>query len=149
MGISDNTWLAITAVATCVLTLFTGLIAYGVPRSIRSSRDDARNRFYAQLDGIYMRIQELVIQTPHLAGAADDRTPEQAIQYDAYAYIVWNFVESIFDYSREDRSLLVTWKCIFVYESQRHRAWFDRPENRTKFKPLFQHYVDHDCINKE
>jgi hypothetical protein len=137
MEISETTWVAITAVATCVLTLATIALAIGVPWSMHAARIDARNRFYAQLDGVYMEIQSLIIQTPHLGDARATRTTEQMIQYDAFAFIVWNFVESIYDYSRQDASVLETWKCIFIYESKLHRDWFDRPDSRTRFKTSF------------
>lgn len=146
MGITEATWAAVTAIATCVLTLATIALAVGVPWSMHVSRVDAQNRFYAQLDGIYMHIQGLIIQMPHLASAEASRTSEQAIQYDAFAFIVWNFVESIYDYSRQDESVLETWKCIFLLESRLHREWFDRPDSRLRFKASFVNCIVHGCI---
>lgn len=137
MEITETTWVAITAIATCLLTLATIGLAIGVPWSLRMTRMDARNRFYSELDKIYLDIQKLIIQMPHLANPQSIQTPQQATQYDAFAFITWNFIESIYDYSQQDESILDTWKCVFLYESRLHREWFDRPENRPKFKERF------------
>ena len=132
-----ETWAAITAIATCLLTLATMGLAIGVPWQLRVTRIDARNRFYSELDKIYLDIQKLIIQVPHLSNPQSIRNPQQATQYDAFAFITWNFIESIYDYSQQDKSVLVTWKCVFMYESSLHREWFDRPENQKKFKEEF------------
>jgi hypothetical protein len=36
------------------------------------------------------------------------KTAEQAIHCDAFGSATWNFVESIYDYSQQDKSLLDT-----------------------------------------
>ena len=139
MEISERTWVAVTAIGTAAL-------AVGVPLSIRAARDDAKNRFYAQLDAIYMRIQELIIETPHLGRMGTPRTPDETVQYNAFAFIVWNFIESIFDYGRQDPRLLKDWKCIFLHESQVHRDWFNDAGNRSRFKDKFKECIDEACI---
>jgi hypothetical protein len=136
MGITETTWVAITAIATCVLTLATIGLAIGVPWSLHTARTDARNRFYSELDKIYLDIQKLIIQMPYLSNPRSI-SADQAAQYDAFAFITWNFIESIYDYSQQDESLLDTWKCVFLYEAKLHREWFDKAENRPKFKELF------------
>jgi hypothetical protein len=137
MEITQTTWVAITAIATCLLTLATIGLAIGVPWSLHMARADARNRFYSELDRIYLDIQKLIIQMPYLSNPRSIKTPEQTIQYGAFAFVTWNFIESIYDYSQQDESLLDTWKCVFLYESSLHREWFDKPENRPKFKKRF------------
>ncbi len=137
MEITENTRIAVTAIATCILTAATIGLAVGVPWSLRTARIDARNRFYAELDRIYFDIQKLIIQMPFLLNPNLITTPEQRVQYDAFAFITWNFIESIYDYSQQDEGLLDTWKCAFLHESTLHREWFDQPENRLKFKDTF------------
>jgi len=118
--------------ATWALTFMTLALAIGVPWTIveagTSSEESQRrflhqekDRFYAQLDATYVGIQKMTIERPHLANPAKERNVDEHVQHDAFAFIVWNFVESIYDYSCPDKpgeesggspSLWETWQCI-------------------------------------
>jgi len=134
--------------ATWALTLVTLLLALGVPLTIldssKKAREQEQDQFYAQLDGMYLEIQKLVIEHPHLgdptALSSDAAKPEHVMQYDAFAFVVWNFIESIYDFTRnsEDPRLTETWQCIIDYEGERHVRWFVQPQNVPKFKPAFR-----------
>jgi hypothetical protein len=138
----DWSWEAVTALATIVLTAATAVLAYGVPKELKRARRDERYLFYAQLDRTYFEIQKLLMQKPYLSNRPDlKRTKAEEHEYDAFAFIVWNFLESIFDYSEKDDFLLETWGCIFKYEARRHLEWFRRDENHEKFKERFRKYV--------
>jgi hypothetical protein len=154
--------------ATWALALFTLVLAIGIPLTIRaatreqeeSSRQflkQEQDRFYAQLDNTYLQIQKLIIEHPHL-GNPDElfrnerTTPQQLVQYDAFAFVVWNFIESIHDFTKvgDDDSaesqdstgmLSDTWSCILEYEGARHATWFTRPENQRKFKKSFRDHI--------
>ncbi len=156
------------AYATWVLALFTLLLAIGIPVTIWLSTNEQaesdkrfleqeQDQFYAQLDRTYLEIQKLIIDHPHLGGDPavllqnPQAAPEHLTQYDAFALIVWNFIESIHEFTRKgdkplrehgmpDR-LSQSWQCIFEYEGARHAQWFVHPRNQLKFQPAFRDYV--------
>jgi hypothetical protein len=151
-----------TADATWVLAFFTLVLAVGIPITIweagregEESRQrflaQEQDRFYAQLDGIYLDIQKMIIEHPHLANPDRSRNPDEEIQYEAFAFIVWNFLESICDYtgetepseaqSGEGALLRETWHCIVRHEGTLHAKWFLDPKNEHKFKPKFRKYI--------
>jgi len=135
-------WDALTALATIALTIVTAVLAYGVPMELRRARRDERFLFYAQLDRTYFEIQKLLIERPYLENRPDRKRSEtQEEEYNAFAFIVWNFLESIFDYGEQDRVLLETWSCIFEYEGLQHLDWFRRGINSHKFKERFRKHV--------
>lgn len=45
-------------------------------------------------------------------------------EYDAYAFMVWNFLETIHDRCEEHADLLNTWAPIVAAENDFHRGWF-------------------------
>jgi len=150
------------AYATWVLAFFTLVLAVGIPLTIweagRQGEESRKrflaqeqDRFYAQLDGIYLGIQKIIIEHPHLANPTRSRNPDEEVQYEAFAFIVWNFLESICDYtgesgpseaqSGEGALLRETWHCIVRHEGTLHANWFLDPKNEQKFKPKFRNYI--------
>ncbi len=138
---------ASVAYATWALALFTLILAIGVPLTIwdsgKKAREQEDDQFYAQLDGMYLEIQKLVIQYPHLgepAALLKHAKPDQVAQYNAFAFVVWNFIESIDDFTRNDANsrLAATWRCIIDYEGERHARWFADTKNKLKFKDAFR-----------
>jgi hypothetical protein len=83
-----------------------------------------------------------LLKDPHV-------TADQRARYDAFAFIVWNFIESIYDFTRNDDAdadktgdrLASTWECIINYEGARHFEWFLREENLHKFKRGFREHI--------
>ena len=142
--------------ATWVLAALTGVLAVGVPLAIRGATEESKQfyeqervRFYAQLDSIYLEIQKLIIQYPFLGNPNAPRDGDQEIQYRAFAFIVWNFIESIHDYTNEEMDLAkhdrkedslvhATWECIMKHEGMLHAEWFANKENEGKFKHAFR-----------
>jgi hypothetical protein len=45
-------------------------------------------------------------------------------QYDAYAFMVWNFLETVHDRCQEEPTLLGTWAPVVAAENELHRGWF-------------------------
>lgn len=107
--------------------------------------------FYTELDRCYADILRLAIEHPHLRQpreigldqdalqAVYDPYPELPVstsaqrvekddkcaQYDAYAFMVWNFLETIHDRCAEyEGELLDTWATIVAAENRIHRGWF-------------------------
>ena len=64
---------------------------------------------------------------------------DQKIKYELYAFMCWNFCETVFD--KQDKELMKTWAVIIQSESQLHAKWFEKLENYDKFKPSFRKYV--------
>ena len=166
-GVTESDQAAALNYVTLGLALFTLLLAVGVPVTIWMSKKEREEQsilsleqeqdgFYAQLDGIYLEIQKLIIEHPHLGNPEallNRAEPVQVTQYDAFAFIVWNFIESIHDLTgkrgdspREHgktEMLIETWQSIIDYEGARHAEWFLRAENRHKFKESFRDYIKH------
>lgn len=131
----------IVAIANIAIALGTIILAFGIPWSLVSNRRAVRDTFYSTLDSTYFEIQKLIIEHPHLSQPNAAKTHEQKVQYDAFAFLTWNFIESISDYSERDPVLRATWDCILVYEVNLHKEWFQNPANRKKFKEKFQTMV--------
>ena len=118
-----------------VLTLF---------YSIWSFRTTLRDSYYAELDRVYFDLLKLGHERPYLLDFPKSPDPEKAREYDAYAFMVWNFVETVFDRCQgwSKRRLRETWYPVIEAENLRHREWFDVPENRRKFKRHFCEFIE-------
>jgi hypothetical protein len=134
---------AIIALANIVMAVGTVVLALGIPWSIRSGAREQRDTFYATLDQFYFRILRLEIEHPHLSVSNyAGKSAEQISQYEAFAFIVWNFLESVVDYSKDEPLLVATWDGVIRYEAGRHWKWFAKPENRLKFKKAFVEHIE-------
>lgn len=128
----------LVAIGTILQAIGTIVLAVGVPWSIRVAGREERFSFYATLDRTYFEIQKLIVEFPHLAQTDPaGKSPEQVVQYNAFAFNMWNFLEAIEDYSGGNAFLSETWGCIVAYEANLHAEWFRKPENCKKFKPAF------------
>ena len=118
-----------------VLTLF---------YSIWSFRTTLRDSYYAELDRVYFDLLQIGLEHPELLDFPTRPDPSKAREYDMYAFMVWNFVETVFDRCQgwTKRRLRETWYPVIAAENARHRAWFNVPENRRKFKEPFRRFID-------
>jgi len=132
----------ILALSNVAMAMGTIILALGIPWSIRTSAREEKNTFYGSLDTMYFELQKLQVEHPHLSNPSTNKTAAEMIQYDVYAYMVWNFMESIVDYSKAEQSLAVTWSPALRYEARAHAKWFRKTENRKKFKTAFVDYID-------
>jgi hypothetical protein len=119
-------------------------IAFTLFYSVWSFRTTLRDSYYAELDRVYFELLKIGLERPYLVDFPDTPSAGKAREYDAYAFMVWNFVETVFDrcqgWSR--RRLRDTWYPVIAAENARHRQWFDAPENRRKFKDHFCQFID-------
>jgi hypothetical protein len=97
-----------------------------------------RSTHYVALDQAHADILKLAITHPHLRQPEGVKTAEQKQQYDSYALMVFNLLETIYDHCRDDPLLRETWKPIVTAESHLHRSWFEDPENRRYHKQTFR-----------
>jgi hypothetical protein len=118
-----------------VLTLF---------YSVWSFTATLRDAYYAELDRVYFDLLKIGLEHPDLLSFPTAPDPAKAREYDVYAFMVWNFVETVFDRSQgmSRRHIRETWFPIIAAENALHRGWFDQPENRRKFKERFCRFID-------
>ncbi|HXQ30312.1 MAG TPA: hypothetical protein VN848_13700 [Gemmatimonadales bacterium] len=112
--------------------------------SVWSFRTTLRDSYYAELDRVYFELLKIRLERPDLTEFPEAPNPAKAREYDAYAFMVWNFVETVFDRCQgwSKRRLRETWYPVIAEENTRHRAWFDHPDNRRKFKAHFCRFID-------
>lgn len=157
-GLYDvEVWIgAIFAVVVFLVPLV--LTGRSILRQMRSSHYAELDRIYMDIlktaiDNPYLRDRELIphyvqylrsqntwLKARGLAGdppAWDDaiaaQRREQALKYDSYAFIVFNFLETIHDRcddnrrwdGRPDGKLRTTWEGVIGDEVRLHSAWFD------------------------
>lgn len=67
---------------------------------------------------------------------------KKKVEYEVYAFIVWNFLESIYDRCMLDNNLKTTWFPIIETERTMHLEWIQNPQNRVKFKNKFLDFID-------
>ena len=133
-----------TEPAVIVEALGSVSIALTLFYSVWSFRTTLRDSYYAELDRVYFDLLKIGLEDPDLLDFPVTRDPAKAREYDAYAFMVWNFIETIYDRCQgwTKRRLRETWYPIIAAENARHRAWFDLPENRRKFKEHFCRFID-------
>jgi hypothetical protein len=64
----------------------------------------------------------------------------EIIRYELYAFICWNFCETIID--KGDKALFETWGVAIEVEKSLHETWFNAEENRNKFKDSFRDKIN-------
>ena len=98
---------------------------------------------YQEADQIYMRILEIGIEHPSFRDKSKTKNYEkhfshdERIQYENYAYIVWNFLETLYDRkSIKDK----TYEGLLRDENDLHSEWFKR-NSENLFKESFIKYI--------
>jgi hypothetical protein len=115
--------------------------------SVWSFTTTLRDAYYAEIDRVYFELLKIGLERPELLAyptSPASRDPAQEGPYGAYAFMVWNFIETIFDRSQgwSNRRLRETWYPIIAAENALHRAWFELPENRRRFKQRFVRFIE-------
>jgi hypothetical protein len=101
-----------------------------------------REGYYAELDRIYFELLKIGLERPYLRAPTPPTDSARASEYDAYAFMVWNFLETVVDRCDRVSLLRETWYPVVATESALHRAWFDVSPNRLKFKDRFCRFID-------
>lgn len=136
-----STWTKVQVIAEIIVAigvLFT--LFYTMWSFTRALRDG----YYAELDRVYSELLRIALERPYLLDYPTSPDPSRQREYDAYAFMVWNFVETIFDRCQGwgKKSLRETWYPIIEAENALHRKWFDLPANRSKFKQNFCRFIE-------
>jgi hypothetical protein len=145
-GVGVNKW---TEVQVIVQTIGTLGAILGLIYSLRNFNKTLRDNYYGELDKMYFDLLQIVVERPHLlmfaksAASEKQRADETArYEYHAYAFMVWNFLETIFDRCLGNDQLMDTWKGVLKAESSLHREWFADPNNKWQFKQPFIDFVE-------
>jgi hypothetical protein len=98
---------------------------------------------YRHIDELYLQLQMVMMQDRRLGSpAAHMADREFAAKYDLYAFMVWNFLETIYDRCRGNRELCDTWQPILEYEGTMHADWFNQLGGISRFKPKFRGFMN-------
>ena len=131
-----------TAISSIMGVIATTLAIFALLYSMRTYRKTMQVMYYGELDKMYFEILKEALAKPHLVQQGIERGVEQTVQYDVYAFIVWNFLESIYDRCMLDAALQHTWFPIIEAERAIHLSWIQQAQNRVKFKDEFLRFVD-------
>lgn len=131
-----------TAISSIMGVIATTLAIFALIYSMRTYRKTMQIVHYGEIDKMYFEILKEALAKPHLVRKNMERSAEQEVEYDIYAFIVWNFLESIYDRCMLDTDLQKTWFPIIEAERKIHLAWIQEHENRTKFKADFLSFID-------
>jgi len=135
----ETVWVAIAAILQGVAAI----IAYSALRySVTTFTKSLTVSNYSELDKMYFDLLKTAVEKPHLIDPNGARSRDQRREYDTYAFMVWNFLETIYDRCQDAAVLCVTWYPVIDAENCRHRKWFDDPENRPKFKQPFRDFIE-------
>jgi hypothetical protein len=106
---------------------------------------DKRINSYNVFDSLYQDILKTGLEYPQFRNPEKTKdyknsfSENQLIQYEIYAYMCWNFCETIYD--KKDKRLMRTWLVVLEEERNLHLQWINQPENERKFKPEFLLYI--------
>lgn len=102
---------------------------------------DKSSNSYDIFDATYLDILKIGMENPSFRNPIltneylNKFSDDEKIKYEIYAFITWNFCETIID--KGDSELMETWHVVIETENSLHRKWFDNPENSNKFKESF------------
>jgi hypothetical protein len=139
----------LTSFATIGATIFAGI---ALLQTSKDARAQAQATTYSALDDTYRELLALAVDKPHFrnpevtTGYPQSLTGNDKIAYEAYAYSVWNFIETIFDRCEKDARLKDTWLPVVTSECALHRKWFDSADRKGKFKRTFVGLVEGDHV---
>ena len=97
---------------------------------------------YQEVDQIYMEVLKMGIEYPSFVDLSKTKNYEkhfygdEKIKYENYAYIVWNFCETLYDREMID----TTWEGALRLENNLHSDWFKK-NNEKLFKQPFIKYI--------
>ncbi|MBP1681158.1 MAG: hypothetical protein H6Q35_1497 [Proteobacteria bacterium] len=135
----ETLWTAISSIMGIIATT---LAIFALIYSMRTYRKTMQIVHYGEIDKMYFEILKEALAKPHLVRKSSERSAEQEVEYDIYAFIVWNFLESIYDRCMLDTDLQKTWFPIIEAERKIHLAWIQEHDNRTKFKTEFLSFIE-------
>jgi hypothetical protein len=134
----NTMWTAIGAMAQGFASILAILALF---YSLSTFRKSLKISHYGELDRMYFELLNTSLEKLHLTNPNATRTDDQKLEYDLYAFMVWNFVETIVDRCERDKDLCSTWHPVIDAENRLHRAWLEEPRNQHKFKQSFLAFI--------
>ena len=135
----ETMWTAISSIMGIIATT---LAIFALIYSMRTYRKTMQIVHYGEIDKMYFEILKEALNKPFLLKHDSERSTEEELQYNTYAFIVWNFLESIYDRCMLDHALQKTWFPIIQAERKIHLPWIQENENRAKLKAEFLSFID-------
>lgn len=138
-GAAASFWNLISSYPEAAATVVSAAAAVSaLLHAARSFRRSVNNINYTELDNLYFELLKMSIDKPYL------RQPEliyrnpqlktnQEREYDIYARMIWNFLETIADRCDSDRDLSDTWHPVIQDEGSVHKQWIrQKPKGFSK-----------------
>jgi hypothetical protein len=133
-------WTAFSAIAQALAIILSVLALFYTMFIFKASMVSSH---YNELDSMFKDLLQMAMDKPHLRIAGAERTGNEIHEYNTYAFMVWNFVETVYDRSRKSRHLRDTWYPVMKNEKLLHMAWLEKPENAANFKEEFINFMKH------
>lgn len=133
-----NSVLAVITVIISITAIVVSFITY---------RKSTSMLMYHDLDSLYMEVLKLGMANPRFVNPSLTRNfkksfqYDEALQYDRFAFIVWNVCETIYDHQSSSRAISESWECIIKEELKLHESWIREDANRCRFKNGFLEYL--------
>lgn len=110
----------------------------------------AKIQHYDDLDDMYADLLKAALDKPYLRSPKKCESEAQREEYSIYAFMIWNFLETIFDRIGSDSDLKTTWMPIVIYEADTHREWFHTLTHHCRFKESFHKQMGdiYSCIDR-
>jgi hypothetical protein len=109
-------------VALCGL-LLSAVVALAAVPQLLSLAETSRSAHYSQLDTMYFELLRMAVEKPFLR-RLEHLTAEQRLEYESYAFMIWNFIETVRDRCEDDQTLKDIWAPVIATEHALHRDWF-------------------------
>lgn len=135
------------AVSSIMAVLATAMACFALIYSVKTYKKTMQTVHYGEIDKMYFDILKESLVKPHLSKGNFERNETEQMEYDIYAFILWNFLESIYDRCENDKELQKTWYPILDVEATNHRKWIELEENKLKFKDTFLLFVKKEVFN--
>lgn len=130
------------AISSIMAIIATAMAVFALIYSVRTYKKTMQIVHYGEIDRMYFEILKEALAKPYLAKSTRRRDADQEEEYEIYAFIVWNFLESIYDRCMYDPALRKTWFPILEAETLSHKAWLLQDQNRQKFKTEFLDFIE-------
>jgi hypothetical protein len=107
---------------------------------------EKENSNYDIFDTTYLDILKTGMEYPkfrnpnYTKNYKNNEDEDEIIRYEMYAFICWNFCETIID--KDDKALFETWGVAIQVEKSLHETWFNAEENKSKFKSSFREKIN-------
>jgi hypothetical protein len=125
----------LTAIAF-IATLVAGIV------SLRRFAQTLKNAHYAELDKLYFDIIKLGIDRPWLVEPHSAEARGNPSAYGVYAFLMFNFLETIYDRVPGNDYLCRTWYPIIRHEYALHGDWLREGANKGRFKKEFITFLE-------